>query len=98
MSYERVPDGRCCPKSVSGVTQLKLGDDGPTVGIIGLDAVFEQLLAMGRTPGETTDAELVGMVRAGNYIPSRQEVEAKYAVALRRAYAAFYARRVGPGE
>lgn len=90
--------GACCPKGDAGVTQLRLGDDGPTVGIIGLNTVFEQLLAMGRAPGEATDEELVGMVRARNYIPSRKEVEAKYAVALRRAYAAFYGRRVGSGE
>jgi hypothetical protein len=86
--------GACCPKGDTRVTQLRLADDGHTVGIVGLDTVFEQLLAMGRTPDEATDAELVGMVRARNYIPSKANVEAVYAAALRREYAAFYARRL----
>jgi hypothetical protein len=94
MSDKPVMDGgACCPKSVSGVTQLRLAQGGRTVGIVGLDTVFEQLLAMGRAPDEATDTELVGMVRAHNYVPSSASVEATYAAALRRAYAAFYARR-----
>lgn len=91
--------GACCPKNVSGVTQLKLGDGDPSVGIVGLEAVFEQLLALGRMPEQATDNELLEMVRAArNYIPSRREAEAKYAAALQRAYSAFYARRFGPGK
>ena len=75
--------GACCPQAVSGVTQLKLGGEGQTVGVMGLDTVFEQLLAMGRAPDEVSDAELLDMVRAArNYIPSR-----------RRAYRAFRGRQ-----
>lgn len=76
------------------MTQLRLADDGHTVGIMGLNAVFEQLWASRRQPDEATDEELVGMVRAQkNYITARADVEAKYAAALRREYAAFYARK-----
>lgn len=95
MKNKPVMTGVCCPKNVPGVTQLKLGDGGHSVGIRELDAVFQQLLARGRTPDEVSDTELVDKVRAArNYIPSQQEVEAKYATALRQAYAAFYARRL----
>ncbi len=85
--------GACCPKSDGNITQLRLGE-GHTVGIMGLNVVFEQLLAMGRKPDEASDEELVGMVRAQkNYIVSKSEIEAKYAAALRREYASFYARK-----
>jgi len=86
--------GACCPKSDDSVTQLRLGE-GHTVGIMGLTAVFEQLLAMGRTPNQVTNEELLGMMRAQkNYISSNPNVEAKYAAALRREYVTFHARRV----
>jgi len=76
------------------VTQLRL-EEGHTVGIMGLGAVLEQLLAMGRKPEETPDAELLSMVRAQkNYISPNPNVEARYAAALRREYATFHARRV----
>ena len=76
------------------MTQLRLGE-GHTVGIMGLSAVFEQLLAMGRTPDQVANEELLGMMRAQkNYISSNPNVEAEYAAALRREYATFYARRV----
>ncbi len=58
-----------------------------------LDAVFQQLFAMGRQPEEATDAELVGMTRKFNWIADSESVEADYAVALRRAYTAYYASR-----
>jgi hypothetical protein len=75
------------------LTYLKVSAWGVTVGVMGLDTVFQQLLMMGRRPEETTDTELVGMARKFNYIPDRETVEADYAVALRRAYAAFYVRQ-----
>ncbi len=88
--------GACCPKGDDNVTQLRLRD-GLTVGIMGLTTAFEQLLAMGRSPDEATDEELLGMARARkNYIPSKASIEAIYATALRREYAAFYARRFKP--
>ena len=88
--------GACCPKGDDNVTQLRLRE-GHTVGMIGLTTVFEQLLAVGRSPDEATDEELLGMVRARkNYIPSKASIEATYTTALRREYAAFYARRFKP--
>jgi len=94
MSSQPLMTGACCPKSDDSVTQLRL-EEGHTVGMMGLGAVLEQLLAMGRTPDQVTNEELLGMVRAQkNYISSNPNVEAKYAAALRRKYAAFYARRV----
>jgi hypothetical protein len=87
--------GPCCPKGDVSLTQLRLSDDGHTAGIIGLGVAFEQLLAMGRAPAAVTDEELLGMVRAQrNYITPQAGVETLYAAALRREYAAFYARRV----
>lgn len=83
----------CCLPSVEGVTYLKIGAQGVTVGVMGLEKVFQQLWMMGRQPDEVNDTELVDMVRNYAYIPKQKSVEADYAVALRRAYAAFYARQ-----
>lgn len=94
MSSQPMMTGTCCPKSDDSVTQLRLRE-GHSVGIMGLNMVFEQLLAMGRKPEEATDAELLGMARAQrNYITSKPDIEALYAAAVRREYASFYARRV----
>jgi hypothetical protein len=86
-------DGACCLPNGEGLTYLKVGPRGVTVGMMNLDAGFKQLLAMGRRPEEATDAELLGMARRFNYIPDRSGVEADYAAALRRAYAAFCTRQ-----
>ena len=86
-------EGACCLPGVDGVTYLKVGPRGMTVGMMNLDAAFKQLLALGRGPEEATDTELLGMARRFNYIPDRSGVEADYAAALRRAYAAFCARQ-----
>ena len=94
MSSQPMMAGACCPKSDDSVTQLRLRE-GHSVGIMGLNMVFEQLWALGRKPEEATDAELLGMARAQrNYITSKPDIEALYAAALRREYASFYARRV----
>ena len=89
----QIPSGssECCIPGAEGLTYLKIGAQGVTVGMTGLDKVFQQLLMMGRRPEETTDVELVGMARKFNYISDQEVVEVDYAVALRRAYAAFYA-------
>ena len=93
MSSQPMMTGACCPKSDDSVTHLRL-EEGHTIGIMGLSTVLEQLLAMGRTPDQVTNEELLGMARAQkNYVTPKPEIEAKYAAALRREYAAFYARR-----
>ena len=86
-------DGACCLPNVDGVTYLKVGPRGITIGMMNLDAVFQQLVAMGRRPEETTDEELLSLARRFNYIPAAPNVAADYAAALRRAYTAFSARQ-----
>jgi len=94
MSSQPMMTGACCPKSDDSVTQLRLRE-GHSVGIMGLNAAFEQLWAMERKPEEATDEELLGMARAQrNYITPKPDVEALYAAALRREYISFYARRL----
>jgi hypothetical protein len=98
MSSQPMMTGACCPKSDDSVTQLQLGE-GHTVGIMGLSVVFEQLLAMGRTPDQVTSQELLGVVRAQkNYISSNPNVETRYVAALRHEYAVFHARRIRPSQ
>lgn len=93
MSQTRFGNGACCPPQTEGLTYLKVGARGVVVGMMNLDGVFKQLLAVGRRPEEATDAELLGMARKFNHIPDRPTVEADYAVALRQAYRGFYARQ-----
>ncbi len=93
MSGTPLGGGACCPPRMEGVTYLEIGPRRIRVGMMGLETVFQQLYAVGRQPGEATDAELVGMARKSNYIPERAATEADYAVALQEAYARFYARQ-----
>jgi hypothetical protein len=86
-------DGACCLPNRDGLTYLKVGPRGVTIGMVNLDAGFRQLFALGRRPEETTDDELLGRARRFNYIPDRPTVAADYAAALRQAYAAFCARQ-----
>jgi hypothetical protein len=86
-------DGACCLPNSAGLTYLKVGPRGMTIGMLNLDAVFKQLFALGRHPEEATDAELLGMARRFNYIPDRPNVAADYTAALRQAYAAFCVRQ-----
>jgi len=82
----------CCLPNVDGVTYLQVGPRSVTIGMRGLEKIFAQLFLLGRRPDEASDAELVGMARSFNYIPNRSGAEAEYGEALRKAYAAFYAR------
>lgn len=91
MSQRPGMDWSCCPQGNREVTQIALGENGRTVGLIGLRAVFDQLMLMGRRPEEVTADELVAMVkRQKNYIPDR--AKAVYGAALLREYAAYWAR------
>ncbi len=91
-------DGACCLPNVDGVTYLKVGPRSTTIGMMNLDAVFKQLLSLGRRPDEATDVELLSLARRFNYIPAGPGVAADYAAALRRAYAAFCARQISGPE
>lgn len=70
-----------------GLTCLHIGPKQQVVGMMDLETVFRQLLALGRPLEDVTAAEIVDMARRSNYIPNRPEVEADYAEALREAYA-----------
>ncbi len=86
-------EGACCLPNSEGLTYLKVGPRGITIGMMNLDVVFKQSLALGRRPDEITDEELLSSARRFNYIPAGPNVAADYAAALRRAYAAFCARQ-----
>lgn len=73
------------------VVQIGIGDD--SIGLVGLNRIFEQLRALGRPPDESVEDELLKMVAAKNYVPARAEEE--YRLALRREYAKFYSRKKG---
>jgi hypothetical protein len=83
--------GSCCLPSADGISYLKVGGD--PIGMRGLDTIFKQLLALERLPEDASDEELVGMARKLNYIPYKAAIEAEYAEALRKAYAAFYVQQ-----
>ena len=85
--------GACCLPNVNGITYIKIGPQGDSIGLRGLDTIFQQLFAMGRRPEDVSEAELVGMARKLNWIVYKASIEAEYAVALHRAYSAFYASR-----
>lgn len=84
----RYPFGKaCCLPQAEGLTYLHIGPQQQVVGMMDLETVFRQLLALGRPPEDVTAAEIVGMARRANYIPNLPEVKADYAEALREAYA-----------
>lgn len=85
--------GACCLPDVNGITYINVGRQGHPVGMRGLETIFQQLYRMGRRPEDATDDELVGMARMYNWIANKTSIEADYAVALRKAYAAFYDRQ-----
>jgi len=82
---DRLPSGSgaCCLPNVDGITYIKIGPQGQTVGMRGLDTIFQQLFAMGRRPEDASDAELVGMARKFNWIADKASIEGDYAVAVR---------------
>ncbi len=84
--------GGCCGSRDDGITQIRL-DEARSAGIRGLATALGQLRLRGRTPEDVADAELLEVVRGQqNYVTPRPEVEALYAQALRREFAAFCAR------
>jgi hypothetical protein len=83
----------CCLPAADGLTYIKVSPKNHVAGMQNLDVVFQQLYLLKRQPLEASDEELVGMARKSNYIPYKAEIEADYAVALRKAYASYYARQ-----
>lgn len=93
MDKRPIGSNACCLPNVEGVMYIQVGSKGHTVGMRGLDLIFKQLAAMGRLPEDASDDELIGMARRFNWIPHKASIEADYAVALRKAYAAFFTRQ-----
>lgn len=83
--------GACCLPGAQGLTYLKIGPRENLTGMQNLEVVFQQLYSLGRQPQDASDGELVGMARKFNYITRKPEIEADYAVALRQAYASYFA-------
>jgi hypothetical protein len=87
-----MPDGDCCLPKADGITYLAIGECQVTVGMRGLDLIFQQLFLMEKTAETVTDEELVEMGRNYNYIPNAKTVSKDYVIALRKAYAAYLNR------
>jgi hypothetical protein len=81
----------CCGGSDAEVTQVAIDDRGLTMGIVGLEQVFEQLHTMERKPEAGVRDELLAMVKTRNYVPP--SAEERYKTALLREYAAFCASK-----
>lgn len=90
----RIPSSSdCCLPRSNGITYIKIGEQGITVGMQGLEVIFQQLALLNRRAENVSDEELIGMARRYNYIPRKTSVEQDYAAALRQAYAAYLARQ-----
>ncbi len=79
----------CCGKSDDSIVQIGIGDD--TIGLVGLNQVFEQLNALNRPVDTSVEDELLLMVGAKDYIPAIAEAE--YREALLREYARYCNRK-----
>jgi hypothetical protein len=82
---------QCCGGQREEIVQVDLFGDGRIVGLVALNQIFEQLYALGRPPDTSAQDELLKMVAAKNYIPTKAEDE--YRVALLREYARFCAKK-----
>lgn len=82
----------CCGGERAEIVQIGIGDD--SIGLIGLNQIFEQLRALGHPPDISVEDELLKMVAAKNYVPPRAEEE--YRLALRREYAKFCEKKKKP--
>ncbi len=71
----------------SGIPVQEIQVDGHTVTIVGLPLIFAKLHTDGKTPSNSTERELLEMVRIYNPIPDGDEEI--YAVALLSEYQAF---------
>jgi hypothetical protein len=78
----------------SGIPIQKVSVDGQEITFIALPLIFAQFRDAGKLPGESTIAELMGVVAIYNAIPKEQEAAYTQAIALE--YAAFYARSKQP--
>ena len=89
MSLEMWRKSQCCGGAGDEIVQLLLGDE--TIGLVGLNQIFEQLYALGRAPEDSVKDELVKMVAAKNYVPPKAEAE--YGTGLLREYKKFCSKK-----
>lgn len=89
MGPEMWKKSACCRGQSEEIVQINVF--GETVGLVALNQVFEQLRALGRPPDGSVQDELLKMVAAKNYVPTKAENE--YRVALVREYARFCAQK-----
>lgn len=89
MGPEMWRKSQCGCRQSDEIVQLLLGDE--TIGLIGLNQIFEQLYILGRVPDASIQDELLKMVAAMNYVPPKAEAE--YATALLHEYRKFCARK-----
>lgn len=85
MGPEMWKKSACCCGEQEPIVQIGIGDE--SIGLVGLNRIFEQLHALGRPPDESAEDELLKMVAARNYVPPKAENE--YRVALVREYARY---------
>jgi hypothetical protein len=89
-SNMNINDGSCCSPSFQGFRKLTL-PDGAQVGIIGLDAVMEELYAEGKAANESTALEMIQRLGKKNYFsPSSHKI---YADLFTVEYKSFYAKK-----
>ena len=89
MGIEMSRKPACCGGEREEIDQIDVF--GETIGLVALNQIFEQLRARGRPPDASVQDELLIMVAARNYIPTKAEDE--YRVALVREYARFCAQK-----
>jgi hypothetical protein len=92
MGLEMGKKSACCGGQREEIVQIDVF--GETVGLIALNPIFGQLRVLGRMPDASVQDELLKMVAAKNYIPTRCEDE--YRIALLREYARYCAQKEQP--
>ncbi len=82
---------QCCGGAREETVQVDIYGDARMIGLVSLTTIFEHLHALGRAPDASVQDELVKMVAAKNYVPSKDE--GIYGAALLREYAKFCAQK-----
>ncbi len=75
----------CCSGRPPQLVYIKL--QGSSIGLMGMQQLFEQLYQAGRRDDEALEAELLDQARVYNYVA--RGAEADYGWGLRQAYRAF---------
>ncbi len=84
--------GNVCGSSTTGVRKVTL-PDGDLVGLIGLDAVMQNLYREGKAPEDSTIADMINRLREKNYISDNPPVQALYEKALLNEYRRFVEKK-----